>query len=444
MFYTFLSNHCEIEYLCNDKTKIVAPAGAVVAEEGGKDMNLSAEELAKNCGLSYQEYLSLLEIKNKEVENDISIDVMDIEKETYETTSNIKLLTGIPDIDNLTKGLRTGVHVLAGFRKCCKSTLALNLIYRALNEGLNVCLLSLEMSKIDVLNTLVSLHSFEVSPKDSVSRDELQMLYELDRDSYNKYLYSFLSLPGNLIIYTEKDLEDNNNGPTYSESNLNSMFDKANECCYQKNGKEIQVLVVDNINCIRVWDKKTMGETATTSASNYFRKVALNFGTRIEDYEGNCYGASPVILLLLAQINRSGGKEALYNGFYPESAIAETVNIERDATTIIPIYTNQMYIESNVAFIKLEASRYSPAMIGPVDIPINLKYGKIGFPLEKVNADETKAQLLQKRTNYNIVEVKAPDGTVGKIVLPKGQPVPDGYKKVTSGSVFYLDDDEEY
>lgn len=427
------------------KQKIVAPAGAASAEEeGGKNMNLSVEEFAKNCGLSYQEYLSLLEIKNKEVSNDISIDVMDIEKETSKTTSNIKLLTGIPDIDNLTKGLRTGVHVLAGFRKCCKSTLALNLIYRSLNEGLNVCLLSLEMSKIDVLNTLVSLHSFEVNPKDSVSRDELQMLYELDRDSYNKYLYSFLSLPGNLIVYSEKDLEDNKNGPTYSESNLNSMFDKANECCYQKNGKEIQVLVVDNINCIRVWDKKTMGETATTSASNYFRKVALNFGTRIEDCQGNCYGANPVILLLLAQINRSGGKEALYNGFYPESAIAETVNIERDATTIIPIYTNQMYIESNVAFIKLEASRYSPAMIGPVDVPINLKYGKIGFPLEKVNVDETKAQLLKKKADYNIVEVQAPDGTVEKIVLPKGQPIPDGYKKVTSGSTFYLDDDDEY
>lgn len=441
MFYKFLSNHCEIEYLYNDKTKIVAPAGAVVTEEGGKNMNLSTEELAKNCGLSYQEYLSLLEIKNKEVADDISIDVMDVEKETSKNTSNIKLLTGIPDIDNLTKGLRTGVHVLAGFRKCCKSTLALNLIYRALNEGLNVCLLSLEMSKIDVLNTLVSLHSFEVNPKDSVSRDELQMLYELDRDSYNKYLYSFLSLPGNLIIYTEKNLEDNNNGPTYSESNLNSMFDKANECCYQKNGKEVQVLVVDNINCIRVWDKKAMGETAITSASNYFRKVSLNFGTRIEDYEGNCYGSTPVILLLLAQINRSGGKEALYNGFYPESAIAETINIERDATTIIPIYTNQMYIESNVAFIKLEASRYSQAMMGPVDIPINLKYGKIGFPLEKVNADENKAKLLRTKDKYRLVRVKLSTGEESEIVLPIGQPLPYGYEEIKP---VYIDEEDCY
>ena len=103
---------------------------------------------------------------------------------------------------------------------------------------MNVCLLSLEMSKIDIINTLVSLHSFEVNPNAAITRDELSMLYDLDREKYNGYLYSFMSLPGNLIIYTEKDIEANVKRPillTYSEANFNSLFNKANKSCYNKN-----------------------------------------------------------------------------------------------------------------------------------------------------------------------------------------------------------------
>lgn len=216
-------------------------------------------ELSSVCGISSEEYIDILKNMKQKNNCDLTIENINLDNEIKNTTSSVKLLTGIPDIDNLTNGLRTGVHVIAGFRKCCKSTLAINLIYRALNEGLNVCLLSLEMSKIDILNTLISLHSFEVDPKTAITRDALAMTYELDREQYNNYLYSFLSLPGNLIIYTEKDLEDNAVGfPTYSEENLNNMFDKANTCCYEKSSKPVQVLVVDNINCIRVWNKKQL------------------------------------------------------------------------------------------------------------------------------------------------------------------------------------------
>jgi KaiC/GvpD/RAD55 family RecA-like ATPase len=96
------------------------------------------------------------------------------------SSNALRLMTGIPELDNLTKGLSAGIHVISGFRKCCKSTFSINLIYRALNEGKNVCLLSLEMSKIDVLNILLSLHSFECNPEKAVTRDELLTLYEIE------------------------------------------------------------------------------------------------------------------------------------------------------------------------------------------------------------------------------------------------------------------------
>lgn len=403
------------------------------------------KELSAKCGISSQEYLNILKTMKLKNENDLSIEGINIDEEVKNTTSSVKLLTGIPDIDNLTKGLGTGVHVLAGFRKCCKSTLALNLIYRALNEGLNVCLLSLEMSKIDVINTLVSLHTFEVNPKSAITRDELALTYELDREKYNEYLYSFMSLPGNLIIYTEKDIENNakkNRMCTYTDSNLIDIFNETNKSCYNKTGKAVQVLVVDNINCIRTWGISTTGEKAYSKASNFFRQSALNFGDMLQDEEENSYGNTPVICLLLCQINRTGGKEALYNGFYPDSCIAETVNIERDATTIIPIYTNQMYIESNIAMVKLEASRYSKAMLGPVDIPVYLQYGKLGYPIEKINVNEEKMKTLKLQNNFRLVRVELPNGDIKDILLPKDSPIPEGYEE-TDKIVFDFDEEDE-
>lgn len=387
------------------------------------------KELAENCGISSQEYLDILKAIKSNNDNDLSIENIDIDNEVKNTASSTKLLTGIPDIDNLTKGLGAGVHVLAGFRKCCKTTLALNLIYRALNEGLNVCLLSLEMSKIDVINTLVSLHTFEVNPKSAITREELSMIYELDREQYNEYLYSFMSLPGNLIIYTENDIVNNDEKYVryvYCGDNFSSLFDKANSSCYHKTGKSVQVLVVDNINCFRSWCG-TSGEKAYSNASNFFRLSALHFGNCLRDEDNCCYGNTPVICLLLCQINRAGGKEALYNGFYPESSIAETVNIERDATTIIPIYTNQMYIESNIAMVKLEASRYSKAMLEPVEVPVYLQYGKIGYPIEKINVNDKKKDALKLKNKFRLVRVELPDGNIKDILLPKGAPIPEGY-----------------
>ena len=140
--------------------------------------------------------------------------------------SNVKLYTGVPEIDNLTKGLKQGLHVISGFRKCCKSTFAINMIYRALNDGLNVCLLSLEMSKMEIINILLSLHSYECDSLTAINRDELLMLYELDRDKYNDYLFSFLSLKGNLFIITEKEIEAKSYKSIYCEETLDNVMNR--------------------------------------------------------------------------------------------------------------------------------------------------------------------------------------------------------------------------
>lgn len=401
------------------------------------------DDLSTKCGLDSKEYINLLSSMRLKNEEDLFIENINLENESKYNVSNVKLLTGIPELDNLTKGLGAGVHVIAGFRKCCKSTLAINLMYRALNDGLNVCMLSLEMLKLDILNTLISLHSFEVNPQTAITREELSMIYELDKERYNSYLYSFLSLPGNLIIYTEKDLENNSKKSrttTYSSCNFASMFNQANKLCYKKTGKPVQVLVVDNLNCIRSWEGSS-GEKAYSKASGFFRQSALNFGNLLQDENDNCYGNEPVICLLLCQINRTGGSAALYSGFYPDSCIAETVNIERDATTVIPIYTNQMYIDSNIAMVKLEASRYSEAMINPIEVPVHLKYGKIGYPIEHINTNAEKEKLIKLKNEYRLVTVELPNGDEEDIVLPKDAPIPDGYKEVET---CYLDYEEDY
>lgn len=362
--------------------------------------------ISSQCGISVDEYKKI-ERAVSDNQNDLTLQGLDISKEMKKSTSNIRLLTGIQELDNLTGGLRAGVNVISGFRKCCKSTFALNLVYRALNDGMNVCLLSLEMTKADVINMLISLHSFELDPKTAITRDEIENCYNNSRDKYNDYLNSFLSLPGNLIIYTEDDI------CTYNESQFNDKFNLANECFICKNNKITDLLVVDNINCIREWGKST-GEKAYTNASNYFRKVSLSFGM-----PENGYNLKPVICLLLCQINRAGGKDAGYSGFYPESCIAETVNIERDATTIIPIYVNPKG-EREEALIKLEASRYSKPMDNEVSVPMVLRYGKIGPRITKININQSKIKLREELSKYEEKYIEY-GNRIMKIIYPKNK-----------------------
>ena len=399
--------------------------------------------------LSTEDYTELLNIYSKsENEEDLSIESLDIEKEMKKDISNVKLYTGVPEIDNLTKGLKQGLHVISGFRKCCKSTFAINMIYRALNDGLNVCLLSLEMSKMEIINILLSLHSYECDSLTAINRDELLMLYELDRDKYNDYLLSFLSLKGNLFIITEKEIEAKSYKSIYCEETLDNVFTTVNKNCIKKTTKPIDVLVVDNLNCIKKWDNMR-GEPAYAEASNYFRRTALAFGKAIYNESNDCdseleyyndvavdgdgenpelLGRQPVIVLLLTQINRSGGKEASYSGFYPESCIAESVAIERDAKTVIPIYVNQDLIDSNIAMIKLEASRISPAMATATDMPINLAYGKMGEPISEVYIDCKKEKMLRLLKHSKRVLVETASGDRYKAVIFDNKPLPAGYR----------------
>lgn len=55
------------------------------------------EEFSSKCGLNSQEYLQLLKsIKLKNSVGYLSVDNMDIDAEVKNTTSGVKLLTGIP------------------------------------------------------------------------------------------------------------------------------------------------------------------------------------------------------------------------------------------------------------------------------------------------------------------------------------------------------------
>lgn len=327
-------------------------------------------------------------------ETGMDLDLTNLEEEQY---SNLRLFTGIPEVDSITNGLRPGLTVIAGFTKCCKTTFTLNIILKALNEGKNVCLLSLEMTKRSVLNALVSLLTYEIDPEASLTRDELDELYHLDRNGYNKKLNLLKSLPGTLIVLSEKELEESVTGTfRYSEENLNRVFENANKYFVDTTGKEAEVVAVDNINCIKKWENTT-SESGYTQASNYFRKISLNFAPYV-DYDTNGskkqYGGKPVIMLLVSQVNRTGGQQALEWGYYPPSCIAETVSMERDCTALISILV-QPFV-NDVARIKLELSRFSAVMDMSVDCPLNLPYAKVGLPLGEINIDKELYESLKE------------------------------------------------
>lgn len=59
------------------------------------------KELSEEYGISSEEYINILNEKKLKNEVDLSVESIDLDEEVKNTSSSVKLLTGIPDIDNL-------------------------------------------------------------------------------------------------------------------------------------------------------------------------------------------------------------------------------------------------------------------------------------------------------------------------------------------------------
>ena len=93
----------------------------------------------------------------------LSLDKTDIDNTLIEQTNNDKycIFSGFQELDKLTNGLPNGdLIVLAGRPSTGKTSLAINITYNIIKDiNIGICIFSLEMSKMQILQKLISIAS---------------------------------------------------------------------------------------------------------------------------------------------------------------------------------------------------------------------------------------------------------------------------------------------
>ena len=113
-------------------------------------------------------------------------DVADI----YNNTKMVKgIKTGVSQVDERTGGLQPGTfNTLAGFAGAGKTTAAVNIAYNAMKEEKNICYITLEVPKLDMVYDFLSRHSFESKFKKPISHSIIKKKELTKEDS--EYLFT--------------------------------------------------------------------------------------------------------------------------------------------------------------------------------------------------------------------------------------------------------------
>ncbi|MBO7615085.1 MAG: AAA family ATPase [Bacilli bacterium] len=283
--------------------------------------------------------------------------------ESLATTERIQqgVKFGIQCIDECYRGLLPGdILTIAGYTGSMKTTLASNLVYNGATQGKNTLYISLEVSKEDLTEGLLSRHS-RSNMMDSVTRSDIKRYAVEEKDNYMKLVNSYLELPGKIRIIDERDIT------TYSTSAFNEIIDIVNKEMIERTGHKIDIIVLDHAQLLKFNDSKSAVDNpylVVNYYTSYFREKAAREGYAV---------------VLVSQTSRQGYEYACkHNGEYLESGLAEANELERASTGIITVFTTENGKKSNEITIQLIKNRFGKRMIEPEQAPLFADYFMIG------------------------------------------------------------------
>ena len=229
----------------------------------------------------YTQYVDLHELYNKQKEIEgIQLGLTDNKENDY---------TIVP-----------GINVIAGMTGHGKSMLGNSLAYKAVNDGLNVVYITLEVSKENMFYQMISIKSFLDNAYEGewVSHSDIkkrQLTTEQEAKVFDKIWPEFKEMKGNLHILTEWDFD------TGSTASLQHKLMEVEDYSKKQTGRGIDFLIVDYIQLFKDYKEASgYGEYSTlTQWVNDFRKMSLNYlGENRE-----------IPIVLLAQLNRDAWNE---------------------------------------------------------------------------------------------------------------------------------------
>lgn len=341
-------------------------------------MQVAGEVKAKGFTPELQDRLADIKVDQGKVEKSTT-DTPEAFLEYYRAKKDkpIGLLSFIPEIDEAIGGLPMGgISTIFGFVANGKSTYMLNCAYNnAKKENYNVVIISLEVSKEDVLIQLLSRHSNESKFTEYVGLPHQKIrqckLNEKETDYFTEtILPDFYKTGGKIKILDETDFA------TMSKAEVRAKLEDVDDEFIKETGKGIDGVFVDYINLFKFGAvSKNQNEYAVINEYvSYFRKLALNF--RKDKATGEY---RKIHVMVAAQANREGWARAVKNqGAYDLRAIAEANELEKSSIVVLSIYTDEnlkLAKEANMCLLK---NRYGPVIVDPVAIKFDPEMYNVG------------------------------------------------------------------
>lgn len=296
-------------------------------------------------------------IEDKELDKTYSEEYLNKMLEKEEITG---INYGIDFLDDIYPGTTPGSFtIIAGYTGSMKTTLAINHTLVNLKQGKNVLYISLEVSRDDLLTNIMSLYSY-LETTDPIKRDEMNKLRYKDKDKFKDIYKNLISLEGKLQIIEEGDLE------SYSQSTFSSLIHKINKQFVEDTGHELDLIILDHAQLLKYDSsfKNNDPYQVLNRWTDFFRKFAAR-----EKYS----------VILLSQTSRGGYEYASkHGGQYLLTGLAESNELERGATCVITLFSNDELKASGQIQVQLLKNRFGPTMIEPQTVVVRPEYCNIG------------------------------------------------------------------
>lgn len=340
-------------------------------QNASKELMKVAAEVSRS-GLTYEQLdkvRSYLNVVDDEEVRDMT-ESPDNFREFYERkkTQPTGLQTFVKEVDEKIGGISGGMlMVLGGFVGSYKTTFGLNMAYNnAKKLNYNLCYISLEVPKEEVMFNLLSRHSFDSKFTEFpyVSHNKMKqctMTPEEEKFVMGTVLNDFYTVGGQIKLLDETDFK------TFSMSEIREKLEAIDDEMKEKTGYPLDGVFWDHANLFKFngSDKKKQTDGAEGNEYvSFIRKLAISFR---KDKETNT--KRKLSMVILAQVNRDGWKRAVKNkGRYDLRALAEINELERAGQVICTIFTDEAMKTSKEATMQLLKNRNGVTNIDPITI----------------------------------------------------------------------------
>lgn len=335
--------YCNIIKEKSTLRKLINASNEII-EKGYKEN----EEVQKIIELAETRIFSISQNRSINSFSDIKDVLLEVFNQLEERAMNKGSITGIStgyeDLDRMTAGLqRSDLILLAARPSMGKTALALNIAINAVKTGVSVALFSLEMSKEQYVQRIISMESMVESGKLRSGN--------LDDEDWNRLL-SVMSVISNYKVYVD-------------DTASITLFEMMSKCRRLKIEKGLDLIIVDYL--------QLMSGSGKNSNNRQQEISDISRGLKAMARELNC----PVVAL--SQLSRAPELRTDHRPIM--SDLRESGAIEQDADVVMMLYRDEYYHKEEsekkgITEVIITKQRNGP--VGTVELAWISQYTKFG------------------------------------------------------------------